>query len=126
MGDRDDWCSAAQVQSHMQAIRLTGGSVSMLLLGGAGHGFDRGPPSEEIPEAVVSIAAPTTFVADDGAMIHPLQNQPDPSLAERDIMVYALKAGYGNYGASVGGTAEEAEIFRNEMVSFWRPILNQT
>lgn len=126
MGDRDDWCSPAQVQSHMHAIRLTGGRVSMLLLGGAGHGFDRGPPMEDVPEAIVSIAAPTTFMADDGAMIHPLQEQPDASLVERDIMVYALKAGYGNYGASVGGTSKEAAIFRGEMVGFWRRVLNHT
>ena len=126
MGDRDDWCSPAQVQSHMQAIRLTGGSVSMLLLSSAGHGFDRGPPFEDIPEAVVSVAAPTTFMADDGAMIHPLQDQPDASLVERDIMVYALKAGFGNYGATVGGTSEEAEIFRNEMVGFWLRVLDHS
>jgi dienelactone hydrolase len=41
MGDRDDWCSPMQVQGHVQAIRLAGGSVTLRLFAGAGHGFDR-------------------------------------------------------------------------------------
>lgn len=124
MGDRDEWCSPAQVQAHCQAIRLTGGKSSMLLVGGAGHGFDREAPVEEVPEAVVSVAAPTTYLADDGAMIHPLSDQPDPSLVDRDVMVYGLKAGYGSYGASVGSAPGEAEFFKNEMITFWRRALN--
>lgn len=123
MGDRDDWCSPAQVQSHMQAICLTGGKASMRLVGGAGHGFDRGPPVEQIPEAVTSVAAPTTFLGNDGAMIHPLRDQPNRSLVDRDVMVYALKAGYGGKGATVGGTVEEAQVFREEMIAFWRRVL---
>ena len=123
MGDRDDWCSASQAQSHMQAIRLTGGKVSMLLVGGAGHGFDRGPPFEDIPDAVVTVAAPTTYLADDGAMVHPLRDAPDARLVDRDVMVYALKAGYASYGAKVGGTEDEARLFRDEMLGFWRRLL---
>ena len=123
MGDRDDWCSAAQVQSHVQAIRLSGGKVSMRLFGGAGHGFDRGPPFEDVPDAVVTVAAPTTFLAGDGAMIHPLTDTPDASLVDRDVMVYALKAGYGSKGAKVGGTEAEAQVFREEMLGFWRRVL---
>lgn len=123
MGDRDDWCSAAQVQAHVQAIRLTGGIVSMRLFNGAGHGFDRGPPFEDVPEASVTVAAPTTYLADDGAMIHPLSEIPDPTLVDRDVMVYALKAGYGSKGAKVGGTEEDALGFREEMLAFWRRVL---
>jgi len=123
MGDQDDWCSAAQVQAHVQAIRLTGGKVSMRLFGGAGHGFDRGPPFEDIADAVVTVAAPTTYLAADGAMIHPLSDVPDHTLVDRDVMVYALKAGYGSKGASVGGTEEEARGFRDEMLKFWQRVL---
>ena len=32
---------AMQVQGHCQAIRLSGGRVSMQLVGGAQHSFDR-------------------------------------------------------------------------------------
>ena len=124
MGDRDDWCSPAQVQAHCQAIRLAGGEVSMKLVGGAGHGFDRQTPVEEIPKAAVAVGAPTTYLADDGAMIHPLKDAPDSSLVDRDVMVYALKAGYGSYGAKVGSGSGEALLFREEMIRFWRKALN--
>lgn len=124
MGDRDDWCSPAQVQAHCQAIRLAGGEASMMLVGGAGHGFDRETPVEEIPEAVVALGTPTTYLADDGAMIHPLKDEPDPSLVDLDVMVYALKAGYGSYGAKVGSAPGEAELFREEMIRFWRKALD--
>ena len=123
MGDADEWCSPAQVQSHCQAIRLAGGTATMRLVGGAQHSFDRDTPVEEIPEAVVSPAAPTTYIADDGAMIHPLADVPDKSLADRDVMVYALKAGYGRKGARIGSGPGEARLFREDMVAFWRRVL---
>ena len=124
MGDADEWCSPAQVQSHCRAIQLAGGAVTMRLVGGARHGFDRDTPIEEIPEAVVSPAAPTTYIADDGAMIHPLAEVPDESLVDRDIMVYALKAGYGGKGARIGSGPGEAALFREDMVSFWQRVLS--
>ena len=123
MGDADEWCSPAQVQSHCQAIGLAGGTATMRLVGGAQHSFDRDTPVEEIPEAVVSPAAPTTYIADDGAMIHPLADVPDKSLADRDVMVYALKAGYGRKGARIGSGPGEARLFREDMVAFWRRVL---
>ena len=123
MGDADEWCSPAQVQSHCRAIRLAGGAAAMRLVGGAQHSFDRDTPIEEIPEAVVSPAAPTTYIADDGAMIHPLAEAPDASLVDRDVMVYALKAGYGRKGARIGSGPGEAALFREEMVSFWQRVL---
>ncbi len=45
-------------------------------------------------------------------------------MGDRDVMVYALKAGYGSKGAQVGGTEEEALGFREEMLRFWRRVLN--
>ena len=74
-------------------------------------------------EAVVSPAAPTTYVADDGAVIHPLADAPDASLVDRDVMVYALKAGFGKKGARIGSRAGEAELFREDMISFWQRVL---
>ena len=123
MGDADEWCSPAQVQSHCRAIQLAGGAATMRLVGGAQHSFDRDTPIEEIPEAVVSPAAPTTYIADDGAMIHPLAEAPDKSLVDRDVMIHALKAGYGRKGAHIGSGPGEADLFREDMVAFWRRVL---
>jgi hypothetical protein len=123
MGDRDEWCSPQQVQGHLQAIRLAGGEAVLQLFGGAGHSFDRGTAPETVAEAAVSPGAPTAFIDDDGAFLHPLRTAPDPALVDRDLMVYALKAGYGVKGASIGGTPEEAAAFRAEMVRFWAAVM---
>ena len=55
-----------------QAIRLSGGKVSMRLIGGAQHSFDRGTDIENVADASVSPAAPTIYIGNDGAFIHPL------------------------------------------------------
>ncbi len=123
IGDRDDWCSPMQVQAHAQAMRLTGGTVTLRLFAGAAHSFDRGTPIERIAEAKVSPAAPTAYVADDGAFIHPLHTLPDHQLRDRDLMVYALKSGYGLTGASIGTRGNEAELFRDDMIAYWRRTL---
>ena len=123
MGDRDEWCSPMQVQGHAQAIRLAGGGVTMRLFGGVAHSFDRGTPLQRIEEAAVSPAAPTAYLADDGAFIHPLEGKPDAGLVDRDLMVYALKAGYGVKGAAIGTRGDEASLFRADMIEFWRRTL---
>jgi hypothetical protein len=92
----------------------------MRLVGGAQHSFDRGTPVVEIPGAKISPAAPIAFVADDGAFLHPLADEPDPDLVDRDLMVYALKAGYGRIGARIGSAPGEAELFRDDMLRFWQ------
>ena len=40
-------------------------------------------------------------------------------------MVYALKAGYGRKGAKIGSRDGEAELFRDDMVAFWRRTLRR-
>ena len=125
MGDADEWCSPMQVQGHCQAIRLTGGTASMRLFKGAHHSFDRGTKVIHIPEASVSPAAPTTYLADDGAFIHPLEDAPNSELVDRDVMVYSLKAGYGNKGAHLGSQDGEADVFREDMVAFWRRVMSR-
>src|SRR4029450_2291673 len=72
MGDADEWCSPMQVQGHREAITLSGGRVTMRLIGGAQHSFDRGTGIENVPDASVSPAAPTAYIANNGAFIHPL------------------------------------------------------
>src|SRR5215510_5932341 len=125
MGDADEWCSPMQVQGHCQAIRLAGGDATMRLIAGAHHSFDRGTEIVDVPNASVSPAAPTAYIADDGALIHPTRGQADPALVDRDLMVYALKAGYGRKGAKIGSHAGEAELFRDDMVTFWTQLLGK-
>src|SRR5215470_15939234 len=98
MGDADEWCSPMQAQGHVQALRLAGSSASMRLFAGAQHSFDRGTGIVNVPDAAVSPAAPTAYLADDGAFIHPIDGTPNASLVDRDLMVYGLKAGYGRKG----------------------------
>jgi dienelactone hydrolase len=123
IGDRDDWCSPMQVQAHVHAIRLTGGTATLRLFAGAAHSFDRGTPIERVAQAKVSPAAPTAYIAEDGAFVHPLQCHPDRELRDRDLMVYALKSGYGVTGATIGTRGSEAELFREDMIAFWRRTL---
>ena len=123
MGDADEWCSPMQVQGHCQKIRLSGGRATMRLFAGAHHSFDRGTDVVNIAEASVSPAAPTTYIADDGAFIHPLEDTPNPELVDRDVMVYSLKAGYGSKGAHLGSRPGEADRFRADMLAFWNRTL---
>ena len=123
MGDADEWCSPMQVQGHCQAIRLSGGKVTMRLIGGAHHSFDRGTDIENVADASVSPAAPTIYIGNDGAFIHPLADVADSKLVDRDLMIYALKAGYGRKGARIGSRDGEAELFKTDMLAFWRRTL---
>ena len=123
MGDADEWCSPMQVQGHCQAIRLSGGKVTMRLLGGAHHSFDRGTEIENVANASVSPAAPTIYIGNDGAFIHPLTGVGDSKLVDRDLMIYALKAGYGRKGAKIGSRDGEAALFKADMLAFWRRTL---
>ncbi len=123
-GDRDEWCSPMQAQALCHTVRLSGGEASLRLVGGAQHSFDRGTTIETIDEAKVSPAAPTAYIDSSGAFIHPLESEPDPALTDRDLMVYALKAGYGQTGAKIGSHDGEAELFREDMLAFWRSVFS--
>jgi hypothetical protein len=96
----------------------------MRLFAGAAHSFDRGTPVVRIDDAAVAPGAPTTYLAPDGACIHPVTGRPDPALTDRDVAVYGLKAGYGVRGASLGSAGSQAEEFREEMVRFWTEELS--
>ena len=95
----------------------------MRLIAGAHHSFDRGNDITDITGASVSPAAPTAYIADDGAFIHPTKDAADPGLTDRDLMVYALKAGYGRKGAKIGSRVGEAELFAADMLAFWQRVL---
>ena len=123
MGDADEWCSVAQVQGHCQAIRLTGGGATIRVFHAAQHSFDRDTPIVEIEDAAIARDAPIAFIANDGALIHPVEGVPDRSLVDRDTMLYSMKAGYGKKGARIGTVEGQAEMFRDDMVLFWTRIL---
>ncbi len=123
IGDQDDWVSAQQAQGFVQAIRLRGADASIRIFAGAEHSFDRLEPVHEIPEASVSPAAPTAYLADDGAFIHPATGVADPGLVDRDLAVYALKAGYGQKGATIGSKSDQAAAFRDDMKRFFARTL---
>jgi dienelactone hydrolase len=123
MGDADEWCSPIQAQGHVRAISLAGGDASMRLIAGAQHSFDRGTDIVNVPDAAVSPAAPTAYLADDGAFIHPVEGRANPALVDRDLMVYGLKAGYGRKGARIGSRDGDAKLFRDDMVAFWRRVM---
>jgi hypothetical protein len=117
MGDADEWCSPMQVQGHCQAIRLSGGRATMRLIGGAQHSFDRGTEYRERSDAAVSPAAPTAYIAHDGAFIHPLTGVADSKLVDRDLMIYALKAGYGARARKSEAAMGTAELFQADMLA---------
>ena len=123
IGDRDEWCSPQQVQSHMHAMRLCGGRATCRIFPGAHHGFDRDTPVELIEEAAVAPGAPTVYIREDGALLHPLAREADPDLSERDVMVYAMKSSHGRRGARIGSEGDQAEWFRRDMMGFWEAVM---
>ena len=123
IGDRDEWCLPQQVQGHVQAIRLSGGEATFRMFGGCAHSFDRETPLTRVDNASVAPGAPTIYMANDGAFIHPLTGEPDPKLTDRDLMLYGIEAGYGVRGASYGGEPGQPEAFREDMLAFWRSAL---
>jgi dienelactone hydrolase len=124
IGDQDDWVSAQQAQGFVQAMRLRGAAASIRIFPDAEHSFDRLEPVHEIPEASVSPAAPTAYLADDGAFIHPATGVADAALVDRDLAVYALKAGYGQKGATIGARGNQAAAFRDDMMAFFARALS--
>ena len=124
IGDQDDWCLPQQVQSHIQAMRLTGADASLRIFGGAHHSFDRASPVEFLEDAVIMPSAPTVYIADDGSFLHPLEAEPNPSLCDVDLFGYGLEAGYGRQGAHIGGGETYRDAFFNDMMDFWRSTMS--
>jgi dienelactone hydrolase len=123
VGDQDDWVSAQQIQGHVHAIRLRGARASVRIVAGAEHSFDRDEPLQRFENAAVSPGAPTAYIDDAGAFIHPTTGEPDPTLVDRDLAVYALKAGHGVRGATLGSQGDQAALFRGEMTRFFQRTL---
>ena len=126
IGDRDDWCLPQAAQGHTQAMRLRGGDATLRIFAGAGHSFDRGTAIETIADAAVSPDSPITYIANDGAMVHPVTGVADPKTVDYDTFVWALKAGYGRRGAKIGSQGDDAALFRADMIEFWTQQLLET
>ena len=124
IGDRDEWCLPQQVQGHMQAIRLCGGEASCRIFPGTHHSFDRDTPIELIPDASVAPNAPTTYIADNGALIDPWTGEADPNVSERDLMIRSFTAGYGRRGARIGSEGDQAKHFHEDMMTFWTAVMS--
>jgi len=118
IGERDDWLSVQQVQSQIQAIKISGGDSSIRIVEGASHSFDREEDLHQIPEASVSPQAPTIYLNSSGNMIDPRSGDADPTATDRTHFLSAVEAGFGRRGAHIGGTEEEQEIFREDMLTF--------
>ena len=108
IGERDEWCLPQQVQAHMHAMTLIGCNASFRLFADAQHSFDRDTAVELVPDASVAPGAPTTYIQEDGALIHPLTGQADPGLSELDVMRYSVKSGHGRRGARIGTAGDQS------------------
>ena len=126
IGDQDDWCSPMQVQAHIHAIGVASGDATLRIVPGAPHSFDRTTPREHIPHASVTPAAPTLYIADDGAFILPTSDEPDAELVDRDGFMYAIKAGFGVRGASIAGRPDLVPLFIEDMTTFWTDVMAPT
>ncbi len=123
VGDQDEWCLPQQIQGHMQAISLTGGDATCRIVGGAHHSFDRFSQVELIADASVSPGAPTIYIEDSGACVHPVTGASDPDSDERSLMMVGIEAGYGRRGARIGSDSNYADIFHQDMMAFWQSCL---
>ena len=119
VGEIDNWVSIKQIETQIEAINENGGKATMSVVEGAHHSFDRHEPVHTIPTARVAPEAPITFLEDDGAMIDPQTQQANPDLVDYDIFVHAMKQGYGRLGADLGGTGDQPEIFKKDMLNFY-------
>ena len=68
------------------------------------------------------VFAGLVFLAVFGAVSCLVTARADDS-GDRDLMVYALKAGYGRKGARIGSRPGEAELLGSDMLAFWQRVL---
>ncbi|MEM7078463.1 MAG: hypothetical protein AAF513_07540 [Pseudomonadota bacterium] len=122
IGDQDEWCSAQQVQGYTHSLVISGCAASCRIIAGAHHSFDRDTPLENVPDASVAPGAPTVFIDDDGTYLHPVAGRTPADTSERALMLYGIKAGYGVRGAHIGSREDDAELFHEDMILFWREV----
>ncbi|MDW3218725.1 MAG: dienelactone hydrolase family protein [Acidimicrobiales bacterium] len=118
IGERDEWCSVQEAQSQIAALRAGGADASIRIVGNAHHSFDRLEPVSFMEEARVCPNMPTTYLADDGAMIDPIVGEPDPALTDVDLFTAAIERGFGQKGAHIGGEGDQPAVFEADMLAF--------
>ncbi|NND75697.1 MAG: hypothetical protein HKN44_11890 [Ilumatobacter sp.] len=118
LAEADEWCSVQQAQAQVHAIGRTGADATVRIVPGAAHSFDRLEPVHELADAAVAPQAPTVYLADDGAMIHPHTGDADPALTDLDMFLLAHAAGFTRRGASIGGVGDQPDVFRADMLAF--------
>lgn len=118
IGELDEWCSVQEAQGQINAMRASGADATIRIVEGAQHSFDRLEPPYTITEASVTQFAPTVMLADDGAMIDPVTEVPDPALTDRDVFKASVARGWGRRGASIGGVGDEPALFIADMLAF--------
>ena len=109
----------------MHAMTLCGCDASLRIFAGAHHSFDRDISVELIANASVAPGAPTIYIRDDGALVHPLSGQAAPGLTERDAMIYLVKSPYGRRGARIGTANGQAREFHADMMEFCTAALSR-
>lgn len=120
IGDLDEWCLPQQVQAYMHAIALLGGDATTRIIPGAHHSFDRETGVQLVPDASVAPAAPTTYLTDDGRYIHPVTGVCPTDTTDRELMLYGVSCGAGRRGAHIGTTSDQAAVFKDDMLHFWK------
>ena len=123
IGEQDNWCSPQQTQGYAQAIRLAGGDCAFRLFENAQHSFDRRQGIEDFPDAAVAPHAPTVYIDDNGAFIDVITGRSDPKTSDIDFMSRAAREGFLVTGASLGSRGDQADQFREDMLSFWEGAL---
>lgn len=118
IGDRDEWCSVQQAQGQVAAMTASGADASIRIVPGAHHSFDRHEEPHSVTDASVAPHAPTVYLDDSGAMIAPGSDAGDPALNDVDVFRAAVASGFGRRGAIIGGTGDEPELFRADMLAF--------
>lgn len=124
IGERDEWCSTQSAQAQERAIALAGGSVSIRVVPGAHHSFDRHEEVNLVANASVSPGAPIEYLAGDGSMIDPTTGVPDPRRRDIDQFRAAIESGHGRKGARLGSEPGLADLFDRDMLDFHRRIFS--
>ncbi|NQX95168.1 MAG: dienelactone hydrolase family protein [Erythrobacter sp.] len=123
IGEKDNWCSPQQMQGYAQAIRLAGGTCTFRMFENAEHSFDRRQGIEDFPDAAVAPHASTVYIDDEGAFIDVITGKSNPGATDYDFMARAAREGFLVTGASLGSRDNQAELFREDMLSFWSEAL---
>jgi dienelactone hydrolase len=118
VGDLDNWVSPIQCQGYAALMQERNPGVSIRVFRNAVHGFGKGQPLRDQPDAMTALNAPITYINARGEILDPYTGSPlsgiDPgALAKRT-------APFLSRGARVGSQDDQAQQFVTDMVDFFR------